>query len=377
MDNLTHSLVGLAGAKAGLERASPYATAVCVLAANLPDVDVPATLFAGRFVYLEQHRGVSHSVVGTLVLSVALALVFNGVERLVAALRGREPRSKLKGLLLCSLALGASHPLLDWTNNYGVRPLLPWDPRWLYGDLVFIVDPWIWLLLGGAAFLLTANTNRKTAAWTVLGLVLTAAILFLPGQRGMAVPVVARVVWVAGVVALVLAHRFGLARRFGAAVAVVALLLVVCYWGALSLFHNRAVARARLVAERHAGGEGARLLKVAAMPVPADPTTWRCAAETERTTYRFDVSALGGNGDGPANERRYPRPQGAEAEQVRRAAEDPGARVFLGFARFPVATLRRDPDGRAVVQFVDIRFTEPGDFARGDSSFKIEVPVGP
>jgi inner membrane protein len=373
VDNFTHSLVGLAAAKAGLERVSPYATAVCVLAANLPDADL-VTLFAGRYVYLEEHRGVSHSIVGTLVLSVVFPLIFYGVERLLAYWRGREPRAKLKGLLLCSLALGASHPLLDWTNNYGVRPLLPWDARWLYGDLVFILDPWIWLLLGGAGFILTAKTARKTSVWAVLGLVLTALILFLPGQRDMTIPLASRAVWVAGVAVLVLAYRFGVARRWGAAVAAVALLLVVCYWGALSLTHSRAFARAQHVASQYAAAEGASVLKVAAMPMPADPLTWRCAAETERATYRFDVSLLEGDAGARRNERRYDKPRGATAEAVRRAADDPRARVFLGFSRFPVATARRGAGGETIIQFVDIRFTEPSDRARSDS-FTVEIPV--
>jgi len=373
VDNFTHSLVGLAAAKAGLERVSPYATAVCVLAANLPDADV-ATLFAGRYVYLEEHRGVSHSIAGTLALSLVFPLIFYGVERLLARWRGREPRAKLKGLLLCSLALGASHPLLDWTNNYGVRPLLPWDARWLYGDLVFILDPWIWLLLGGAGFLLTARTTRRTSVWAVLGLMLTVAIVFLPGQRGMTIPVAARVVWVAGVILLVIAYRLDVARRWGAAVAVVALLMVVCYWGALSLLHNGAVRRAQYAARQYAADEGGRVLKVAAMPMPADPTTWRCAVETERATYRFDVSSWEGTGIERVNERRYEKPRDAAAEVVRRASADPRAQVFLGFSRFPVATVRRGAGGEAVVQFVDIRFTEPSDRARSDS-FTVEIPV--
>src|SRR5918998_1153671 len=65
MDNLTHSLVGLVAAKAGLERLSPGATAVCVLAANAPDADILAAL-GGKWFYLHHHRGITHSIVGTL-----------------------------------------------------------------------------------------------------------------------------------------------------------------------------------------------------------------------------------------------------------------------------------------------------------------------
>ncbi len=118
MDNLTHSLVGMVAAKAGLERVSPYATVVCVMAANLPDADI-VMVAGGGLTYLEHHRGITHSIVGTLALAVVFPLLFFGVERLVARMRNREPRARLGGLFLASVLLTASHPLLDWTNSYG------------------------------------------------------------------------------------------------------------------------------------------------------------------------------------------------------------------------------------------------------------------
>ena len=41
-----------------------------------------------------------------------------------------------------------SHVALDLLNNYGVRLLMPFSGRWFYGDSVFIIDPWLWLILG-------------------------------------------------------------------------------------------------------------------------------------------------------------------------------------------------------------------------------------
>src|SRR5215204_4090593 len=200
VDNLTHSLVGLAAAKAGLERQSPYATLVCVAAANLPDIDIVA-LARGPAFYLQHHRGITHSIVGTLALAVALPLLFFAGERLWARLRGHEPRARLKGLLLCSLLLSASHLLLDWTNSYGVRPLLPWDGRWFYGDLLFIVDPWVWLLLGGACSLL-ATTRWRAAAWGLPALLVTVILFRVGRQPDPGLPVGALVLWVAGLAAL-------------------------------------------------------------------------------------------------------------------------------------------------------------------------------
>src|SRR5918997_4833804 len=104
MENLTHTLVGLAAARAGLERVSPHATAVCVVAANLPDADI-VTLAGGQWTYLQHHRGVTHSVVGTLALGVLLPLLVYAGDAFVARVRGREPRARLGGLLLASLPL--------------------------------------------------------------------------------------------------------------------------------------------------------------------------------------------------------------------------------------------------------------------------------
>jgi len=43
MDNLTHSAIGLFLSRIGLGRWSPRGTAIVVLAANIPDIDVVAS----------------------------------------------------------------------------------------------------------------------------------------------------------------------------------------------------------------------------------------------------------------------------------------------------------------------------------------------
>ncbi|HEY9503308.1 MAG TPA: metal-dependent hydrolase, partial [Pyrinomonadaceae bacterium] len=130
MDNLTHSLVGLAAAKVGLEKLSPGATTICVLAANAPDVDVAILLFADRWTFLKEHRGITHAIVGTIFLAVLLPLLFYGVDYAISRFRNRRPNIRLKGLFIASLIASVTHPVLDWTNNYGMRFLLPWNERW-------------------------------------------------------------------------------------------------------------------------------------------------------------------------------------------------------------------------------------------------------
>lgn len=379
MDNLTHTLVGLAAAKAGLERLSPGATAVCMLAANAPDADIIAT-FGGSWFYLKHHRGITHSIVGTLAIALLIPLLFYAADRAIARLRARPPRVRLRGLVIASLLLSASHPLMDWTNNYGVRPLLPWSGRWFYGDLVFIIDPWLWLSLGGASFLLTAKTRWRTIGWGALALLATVVFVVLPLRVGMTYPVASRALWIVWLACLIVAHRRQVAPRLGRALAVAALVFVVGYWGVLSVLHGRAVTRARMIAEAQAAPAQERLLRVAAMPSLADPSLWRVLAETDRATYRFDTSLLARvetEAAAPIALTRFEKPQGQDAELVARAASDERAEIFLDFARF-YAT-RIEPQNCAeelLVQFADLRFTEPGN-ARRNGNFGLEVPVRP
>jgi inner membrane protein len=290
-----------------------------------------------------------------------------------AHVRGREPRARLKGLLVCSLLLVASHPLLDWTNSYGVRPFLPWDGRWIYGDLLFVIDPWVWLVLGGACFLL-AGSRRRAAGWGLLALVISLLFFRVASRPDAGVPVGALALWCAGLAAFALLRWRGAGERFGRRVAVAALAFVVLYCGLLTFVQ----ARARREALAFAGGlsslEGGRVLRVAATPVLADPLTWRCLSETDRSTMRFDMRFGAVLLTELRNVVSVPRPAGEDAEVVRRASEDYPARVLLDFARFPVARVRRADSDGWVVQFADLRFTEPG--ARsGVGGFALDVPV--
>jgi inner membrane protein len=54
-------------------------------------------------------------------------------------------------LTACLAAL--SHLFLDWTNNYGLRPFYPFNPRWYAGSFVFIAEPMLWALLLAAMIL--------------------------------------------------------------------------------------------------------------------------------------------------------------------------------------------------------------------------------
>lgn len=368
MDNLTHSLVGLTAAKAGLEKLSPGATALCLLAANAPDADIVVLPFGDRWTFLQHHRGITHAIVGVVALALLLPLIFYVVDLLWSRYRKRRPSVNLKGLMLASFIVSATHPLLDWTNNYGIRFLLPWNERWFYGDLVFIVDPFMWLVLGGASFLLSAKTTSGKFIWGLVAAVLTFLIVASERSNNLPNPRLIALLWIIALVTLIVLFVKGARERWGSKIALVAFAVVLGYWSLLAFAHSRAVARGSEQAARMASANGETVARLAAMPRLADPFRWDCVFETDRANYRFEIGLLD---DAPPD--RMVRYAKEPAELKTTVLQQRPARIFLGFARFPVMKLA-DPDctTRTLVQLADLRYTEPG-VSRG--TFSLQVPI--
>ena len=368
MDNLTHSLVGLTAAKAGLEKLSPGATTLCVLAANAPDADIVVLLFGDRWTFLQHHRGITHAIVGVIALAFLLPLLFYAVDLLLSRVRKRQPAVQLKGLLLASFVVSATHPLLDWTNNYGIRFLLPWNERWFYGDLVFIVDPFMWLVLGGASFLLSAKTRSGKFVWGLVAAVLTALIVASERSSSLPNPGLIAVVWILALVTLIVLFAKGARERWGSNIALVAFAVVLGYWSLLGFAHARAVARGNAEAVRIATANDETVSRLAAMPKLANPFRWDCVFESDRATYRFDLGLFD---EAPSG--RIARYAKEPAELKATVSQQRPARIFLGFARFPVMQLAdTDCTTRTLVQLADLRYTEPGE-SRG--TFSLDVPI--
>ena len=371
MDNLTHSFVGLAAAKAGLDKLSPGATTLCLLAANSPDSDIIVLAYGDRWAFLQHHRGITHAIVGVIGLAVLLPLIFHFIDRLWSSFRNQPAKTNLKGLMLVSFIVTATHPVLDWTNNYGIRFLLPWSQKWSYGDLVFVIDPYLWLILGGASFLLTARTRFSKFFWAALAAVLTFLVVASPRSGNLPNPNLIALLWIVALVALIVLSVKGARERWGSRIAFVAFALVLCYWTGLGFAHSRAVARGSEAAAKLASVNGEALARLAAMPRLANPFRWDCVFETDRAMYRFDVGLIGDTTIEDAV--RYAKPEGKLKETFDAIAQQRPVRVFLGFARFPVAQLA-DPGcaTQTLVQLADLRYTEPG---RSRGSFSLEVPV--
>src|SRR5271163_2643399 len=133
--------------RAGLNRKTALATLTITLAAEAPDLDVLGE-FKGRVFGFAHHRGFTHSFLGIALVS---ALVV-GFVYLIWRLRGRklnDPNLPPRWGLLFGFAYlaGLSHILLDFTNNYGVRPFWSFSERWYSWDIVFIADPILLVVL--------------------------------------------------------------------------------------------------------------------------------------------------------------------------------------------------------------------------------------
>ena len=144
MEPVTHILTGAVLGRAGFNRRAAYATLAMAVAAEFPDIDTLWS-FAGPVVGLEHHRGITHTFVGVPFEAALITGFFYAVHRLRKKPTEAPPNWTLlfAGTLLALL----SHLLLDWTNNYGLRPFFPFNPRWYAGSFVFIFEPVLFAIL--------------------------------------------------------------------------------------------------------------------------------------------------------------------------------------------------------------------------------------
>lgn len=162
MDNLTHSLIGAVLGRAGLKRRTGLAMPALIIGANIPDIDATCVVFGTES--LAMRRGITHGPIAWVLLPLLLTGLLWGWDRWQAG-RGRRPEGRLPvrfgWLYLLSLIGCLSHPVMDWMNNYGIRLLEPFSHRWFHGDVLFIIDLWLWLILGSALWL-SLRRERKT-----------------------------------------------------------------------------------------------------------------------------------------------------------------------------------------------------------------------
>ena len=199
MDPIAHTLAGATLAESGLKRLSPLSLPTLLIAANIPDVDV-IWQFVSHDHGLLHRRGMTHGVLALCIwpfVLVALALVWDTFVR-----RRRDPKPppvRPLALLLVAAIGVVSHPFLDWLNTYGVRLLMPFSGQWFYGDMLFIIDPWMWLLMAAGVVLVHSRSLLGRVGWAVLGALTS---LLISSQD--LVPVMAKWVWLVGIAVIIL-----------------------------------------------------------------------------------------------------------------------------------------------------------------------------
>jgi Predicted membrane-bound metal-dependent hydrolases len=290
--------VGLALSRAGFNRLTPRATAILMLAANAPDIDVLSAA-GGSLAYLHYHRHLTHA----LVMAPLMALLPLAIVRLAT----RKPLAWGSAYLLSLIGL-ASHLALDLTNFYGIRLLLPFSGRWLRLDITSIVDPWI----------------------------LMALLLSIIG------PALSRLV----------AGEIGAPARTGRLAAILALSFVLLYDCAKAVLHQQALA---IVDSRIYLGEPP--IRVAAFPDEFNPFAWRGLVEGSRFYGRLDLDVR--KSFDPTTGPFYYKAEDSPA--LRSASVTEPFRIFQDFAQYPIWTVTpvSDPPNGVRVQLSDMRFGTP------------------
>jgi len=242
MEPVTHFLTGACLGRSGFNRKTAYATLAMTLAAEAPDIDV-VWGFRGPVAGLQHHRGITH----TLIAAPFMALLVVGFVWLLHRFRRKDPiiPPRWGWIWLCAVIAHLSHLLLDFTNNYGLRPFYPFNGHWYAWSIVFIFDPVIFLALLGA--------------------------LVMPWLLGLA------------------DREIGAKKKpfRGRAWAVAALSLVVVWWGLRNAEHAHAL-------ELVKNGDATRepLLRAAAEASMVNPFRWHVVMETQDYYQTASVQTL-------------------------------------------------------------------------------------
>jgi inner membrane protein len=301
LEPITHFLTGAVLARAGFNRKTALATATMTLAAEAPDLDV-FWGFKGPVYSFAHHRGFTHSFLGLILVSAVVV----GFMYLVWRLRGRK--TNIPGLLprwgllfLFAYIAGLSHILLDYANNYGIRPFWPFWEKWYSWDIVFIVEPALYVIL-------------------VAGLVLPAIF-----------------------------SRYQLLPR-GRRFAVIALVCVAGLYAARDHEHRNAVH-----AVQQQRFNSAAPLRVSAYPYYWNIFRWYAVAETPDFFATSDINSRSGEMNNRELEM-FSKPP--ETPVTLAAKKSYLGRVYLDWARYPLVT--ETQSGKDwMVHFRDLRYDYP------------------
>lgn len=294
---LADAAISMVSKRSGTEVSDRFRRATVVtgiVAANLPDLDIlyaGAPLRMGSLGYLLHHRGYSHTILWAIVGGVILWALAGWWYK-----RGKSvdqcqwfAAHGSRAILLLALAGTLSHVALDFTNSYGVHPFWPVNDKWYYGDAMFIVEPWLWLVAIPALL-----WKPRALLGRIILSVLLVAILVAAWRVG----AVAKPVAVAMTVfsAVWLAIQLGIPDRLRTPSGLIAWSMVTLAFFVASGAAKAAVAESvRLSLPREeVGAPLPGTLKDAVLnPAIGDPTCWSLiAVSTDGIFYRLSTGTV-------------------------------------------------------------------------------------
>lgn len=298
MDNLSHSVAGLAVGEL-LHRSLPQEVDAdrqrvrrrlllftCWAASNFPDLDLVLTwTLPAPLGYLMHHRGHTH----TLLYAIPQALLLWGLIHLLwpNARRLMEQSAAARKGFLAALSIGLLlHLSMDFLNSYGIHPFHPFDSRWLYGDMIFIIEPFFWVVFGVPLALMAPVVLR------ILMLVLLAgAPVFFAMQGFLHWGSLVALAVVGGVTGFA-QYRSGAAGRRGLATAFALAVAFVAAQGLASWRANGIVAGALKQKDRES-----KVLDISLTSFPTNPLCWSFVsiesnARTGKYALRRGVAGL-------------------------------------------------------------------------------------
>jgi len=316
MDPVTHVAAGITIVRLIPTPVRKWGILAGVAFALLPDVDF-LLAFVDRLAFIRHHRGFTHSLA-------ALGLfTFLGawIGRRLGGARWFRP------LILIGLSVLGSHLLLDLATSYGTRILTPFSREKFTLNWLFIIDPYLTLILLVGAF---------------------GAVLFPARER----------------------------RLTALSLALAGVYMVLC-----GLYHHQALALGRRILT------GPETVSVAALPQPFSCRRWHLLAvapaevrqtmvqlplwgfltSPERVEITEQIWKPGANPHAPPLPYQPPlhllvHKWSAPALPLRGHAPETERllHTFLEFARFPLLTDWQFRQDGLFVRMLDLRFTVPG-----------------
>ncbi|PWF48720.1 metal-dependent hydrolase [Massilia glaciei] len=280
MDNLSHSVVGLAAGEL-IHHSLPQETDPALqrvrrrlllsstwAASNFPDLDLVLTpLLPAPLGYLLHHRGHTHTLLyavpQAILLCALIWLCWPGARRLLGGSAAAR-----RGLLLSVGAGFLLHLLMDSLNSYGIHPFHPVDSRWFYGDMVFIIEPLFWVAFGVP---LALRLQNRFVKFTLLALLTGAPLLF--ARLGFLHPVSLAILLLAAA-----AVAWGQLRGQGGGRAVLAGAFGIALGFIALQGGTTGEARRQLAQALHAVEAGSRVADSALSAFPSNPLCWRFAS---------------------------------------------------------------------------------------------------